>query len=192
VACHISLKRSWRGLQLCFGPHLNQRFTQNIMGFQSCKSPHFKKTKWYLGARFVAMHRKYYKWESGGFPQVWAVMSFKSMFARGSFVHQKCFNYVLTNLLFGLCKSMWIIYQLVTCPSPHLEALTRPSTLEVLRTKERTPIPYPSIVVFTLDSQLSLLRNLGVRQCISYLSFFSINNGMEFMFSIFWTFLKFR
>jgi len=33
----------------------------------------------------------------------------------------------------------------------------------MLQTKERTPIPYPSIV-FTLDSQLSLSRSLGVRQ----------------------------
>jgi hypothetical protein len=191
VVCHISLKRSWRGLQLCFRPHFNQRSTQNIMGLQSCESLHFKKTKWYLGARSVARHKKYYKWEGGGFSQVWAIMSFKSMFAHGSSVHQKCFNYVLINVLFGLCKSMWIIYPLVTRPSPHPEALTHPSTPEVLRTKERTPILYPSIVVFTLDLQLSLLRSLGVHQCISYLSFFGINNGMEFMFSIFWTFLKF-
>jgi hypothetical protein len=28
--------------------------------------------------------------------------SCKSMFARGSSVHQKCSNYALTNLLFGL------------------------------------------------------------------------------------------
>ncbi len=147
--------------------------------------------QWYLGARSVARHQKYYKWEGGGFSQVWAIMNFKSMFAHGSSVHQKCFNYVLINLLFGLCKSMWIIYPLVTRPSPHPEALTHPSTPEVLRTKERTPTLYPSIVVFTLDSQLSLLRSLGVHQCISYLSFFGINNGMEFMFSIFWTFLKF-
>jgi hypothetical protein len=26
------------------------------------------------------------------------------VFAHGSFVHQKCSNYALTNLLFGLCK----------------------------------------------------------------------------------------
>jgi hypothetical protein len=36
-------------------------------------------------------------------------------------------------------------------PSPHLGAFTRLSTPEVLRIKERTPTPYPS-VVFTLDS----------------------------------------
>ncbi len=27
------------------------------------------------------------------------------VFARGSFVHQKCSNYALTNLLFNLCRS---------------------------------------------------------------------------------------
>jgi hypothetical protein len=32
--------------------------------------------------------------------------SYESVFIRGSFVHQKCFSYALTNLLFGLCKSM--------------------------------------------------------------------------------------
>ncbi len=32
--------------------------------------------------------------------------SCESMFARGSSVHQKCSNYALTNLLFGLCKSV--------------------------------------------------------------------------------------
>jgi hypothetical protein len=31
------------------------------------------------------------------------------VFAHGSFVHQKCFNYALTNLLFGLCKFVWVI-----------------------------------------------------------------------------------
>jgi hypothetical protein len=28
------------------------------------------------------------------------------VFARGSFVHQKCYSYALTNLLFGLCRSV--------------------------------------------------------------------------------------
>ncbi len=32
--------------------------------------------------------------------------SCESMFARGSSVRQKCSDYALTNLLFGLCKSV--------------------------------------------------------------------------------------
>jgi len=35
-------------------------------------------------------------------------------------VHQKCFNYALTNLLFGLCRSVWMIELLVNLPSPIL------------------------------------------------------------------------
>jgi len=35
------------------------------------------------------------------------------------FVHApKCFNYALTNLLFGLCMSVWVIKLLVNLPSP--------------------------------------------------------------------------
>jgi hypothetical protein len=71
------------------------------------------------------------------------------MFACGSSVHQKCFSYTATNFLFGLCKSMWIIVPIVTCPSPYPEALARPSTPKMLRAQERAPTPYPSIV-FTL------------------------------------------
>jgi hypothetical protein len=53
--------------------------------------------------------------------------SCESVYACGSFVYQKCSNYALTNLLFGLCRSIWIIDPLVTCPSPHPKAPTRPS-----------------------------------------------------------------
>ncbi len=41
VACHISLKSSQQGLQLCFKHHLNRRLKRNFMSFQSCKSPNF-------------------------------------------------------------------------------------------------------------------------------------------------------
>jgi hypothetical protein len=32
--------------------------------------------------------------------------SYESMFAHGLFVHQKCSNHALTNLLFNLCRSL--------------------------------------------------------------------------------------
>jgi len=69
--------------------------------------------------------------------------SYEFMFAYGSSVHQKCSNYTLTNLLFGLCKSVWIIDLLVTRLSSPFKALAHPSTLEMLWTRECTPIPYP-------------------------------------------------
>jgi len=54
--------------------------------------------------------------------------------------------HALTNLLFGLCGSLRIIDPLVIHPSPHPKAQARPSTLEVLQTREHTPTPYPSDV----------------------------------------------
>jgi hypothetical protein len=77
------------------------------------------------------------------------------MFVYGSSMHQNCSNYALTNLLFSLCRSMWIIDSLVTRPNLHPETPTCPSTPEVLRTRECTPTFYP-FVIFTLDTQLSL------------------------------------
>jgi hypothetical protein len=44
--------------------------------------------------------------------------SYEFMFAHGSYVHQKCFSFSLTNLLFGLCKFVWINDLLVNLPSP--------------------------------------------------------------------------
>jgi len=58
------------------------------------------------------------------------------MFGHGSCVHQKCSNYALTNLLFGLCNSMWIIDLLVIFPNPYLRSPTHPFTLEMLWVKE--------------------------------------------------------
>jgi hypothetical protein len=52
-------------------------------------------------------HREYYKGEGGYLPPSPGYgESWESMYARGSFVPQKCFNYALTNLLFGLCRSI--------------------------------------------------------------------------------------
>jgi hypothetical protein len=85
VACNIPLKISWRGLQLCFRPHLNRMFTHKIMGPQNHENPNFgnfgtpKGTKYHLGASPVAIHKVYYKGEGGGFPQVWAVVSLMSL-----------------------------------------------------------------------------------------------------------------
>jgi hypothetical protein len=88
VACHIPLESSRWGLQLCFRPHLNQRFAKEVMGIQSCKSPNFGKfrdsqlgslgTKWHLGVGPVTRQKKYYKGEGGGFPQIRVVMNLVS------------------------------------------------------------------------------------------------------------------
>jgi hypothetical protein len=119
--------------------------------------------KWRLGARLVARHREYYK---GGRwwlpPSLGRGEFYESVFARGLSMHQKCSIYALINLLFGLCRSMWVIDLLVTLPSPYPGTPTCPSTPEVLQAKEHTPTLH-SFVMFTLDSHLSLSRGLGVR-----------------------------
>jgi hypothetical protein len=43
---------------------------------------------------------------------------YEFVFVHGLFVHQKCSNYALTNLLFNLCRSVWMIDLLVIRPSP--------------------------------------------------------------------------
>jgi hypothetical protein len=72
--------------------------------------------------------------------------SCESMFACDLYVHQKCSNYALTKLLFGLCKFVWVIDLLVNLPSFYPKIPARPSTLEVLWARERTPTLTPSIV----------------------------------------------
>jgi hypothetical protein len=75
-------------------------------------------------------------------------------------VHQKCSNYTLTNLLFGLCRSVWIIDLLVIHPCPHRRAPTRPSTSEVLQARECAPTPYPSII-FTFRLAIESIEAFG-------------------------------
>jgi hypothetical protein len=84
-------------------------------------------TKWHLDVALVANHKEYYKGEGGDFPK-----------SRPWWV------------LFGLCKFLWIIDPLVTHPSPHPRASTRPSTLEVLCVKENTPTPFFVVFIFGL------------------------------------------
>ncbi len=82
------------------------------------------------------------------------------VFAHGSYVHQKCSNYALTNL-FRLCMFVWIINPLVTHPSP-------------IPKLQHAPLPFkcyksgsvPQLLIISLFSplhlQLSLSRSLGV------------------------------
>ncbi len=71
----------------------------------------------------------------------------------------KCSNYALTNLLFVLCRFMWVIDLLVNLPSFHPGASTCPSTPEVLQAKECAPTP-PSIV-FTFGFTIESIKELG-------------------------------
>jgi hypothetical protein len=50
----------------------------------------------------VAMRKEYYRGEVVASPKSGCGESCESVFARGSSMHNKCLNYALTNLLFGL------------------------------------------------------------------------------------------
>ncbi len=75
-------------------------------------------------------------------------------------MHQKCSNYALTNLLFGLCGSMWVIDLLVIIPNPHPGTLAHPFTLKVLWARERVPTPSP-FVVFTFGFAIESIMESG-------------------------------
>ncbi len=152
--------------------------------------------KWHLGAGPMARHIEYYKRKGDGFPKsrLWWVL--RVVFVHGSFVHQKCSNYALTNLLFGLCKFVRVIDLLITLPNPYPRAPTGTSTLEVMRAKEHTPTLHSS-VMFTLDSHLNLLRSLWVcHLTYQIFRFFNILNHLIFMIANFvvpnnvWKFCK--
>jgi hypothetical protein len=72
ATCDILLKSSRRGLQLCFRPHRDRRFAQEVMCLQSCESPS------HLDVAPVEWCKIYYMGEGGGFPRVRAVMSLVS------------------------------------------------------------------------------------------------------------------
>jgi hypothetical protein len=122
------------------------------------------RTKWHLGVGPVGNHKVYYK---GGRrwlpPSSGCGESCESMFARGSSVHQKCSSYALTNLLFSLCRFAGVIDLLVTLPTPISELQRAPLPLkcyELGSTPQVLFLPLSS----SLDSYLSLSKNLGVHQ----------------------------
>jgi hypothetical protein len=123
VACNI-------GLQLYFRHHLNQRSTHKVMGPQNRGSPNFQNweswDKMTLGVGHMAMHRVYYKREGDGFPQVRVVVSFMVYVCLWPFCAPKCSNYALINLLFGLCKFVWVIELIVNLLSPIQELKQSP------------------------------------------------------------------
>jgi hypothetical protein len=161
---HI-VEKTLTKIQLCFRLHLNLRFAPKVMNLQSRKSPNFGNFE----TPNLGIPKQNDIWMQGPWPgtknnikgKVVASFKFGSWGVRGSSVHQKCSNYALTNLLFGLFRFMWIIDPLVIHLNPHPRAPAHPSTFKVLRIKERTPTFYP-FVVFTLDLQLKLSKSLGV------------------------------
>ncbi len=84
------------------------------------------------------------------------------VFTHGSSMHEKCSNYALINLLFGLCKSVWIIDSLIIRPNPISKlqhTLLPPKCCEPRSTLQFFLLPLFS----PLDLKLSSSRSLGMR-----------------------------
>jgi len=156
VACNISLKSCQQRLQVFLRPDLNQRPAQEVMCIQRGKSHNYDnfgnldlEVSWKMtfGCSLHVNHKKYYKKEGGGFPLGPNCGEYcEIVYAHDLFVHQKCSNYALTNLLFGFCKSIWIMDPLIILLGPHHRAPACPFYPEVLRIKECTLIHFSSII----------------------------------------------
>jgi len=121
--------------------------------------------KWHLGASPVAKHKEYYKGKvvaspkSGPWWVLWVCVC--PWFVRAP----KCSSYTLTNLLFDLCRFVWVINLLINLPSPRPRAPTRPFTFEMMRMKVRTPTPSPS-AIFTFGFTIESIEELGGGSCV--------------------------
>jgi hypothetical protein len=103
-------------------------------------------------------------------------------------MHQKWSNYALTNSLFGLCMSVWIIELLVTLSSP-IPKLQH----TLLPPKWYEPGSAPQLLQLLLSSPLNLQlnpsRSLGVRHK-RHLEFTKFEELMETKGQRFWKMLK--
>jgi hypothetical protein len=85
VECNTPLESSQGELQVCFRPHPNWRFEQEVMNAQSPGSPNQDSfgtptpgspgTKGRLDVAPMEWHIVYYMGEGSGFPRSWAVVS---------------------------------------------------------------------------------------------------------------------
>jgi hypothetical protein len=128
VSCNISLKIfRWR-LQLCFRPHLDQRSAHKVMGPQSCESPKFGNfetptweswNKMSFGCGLMERHIVYYKGESGGFPQVRAVVSLVCPCCLWLVLAPKVLQLCTNHFVWIMCRPVWMseTFQLFRVPS---------------------------------------------------------------------------
>ncbi len=165
---HIVGKLSMRVI-IWFIPHLNRRFAQKLWGSKVVGEPISK----ILGLpTWESQDKITFGCSPCGFKKntirgkVVASPKFKPWWVL--WVHvcpwfvsaPKCSNYALTNVLFTLCKFVWIINSLVICPSPHCKAPARPSTPKVLRTKKRA-LSLTSFVIFTFGFAFESIKEFG-------------------------------
>jgi len=174
VACNIPLKSSRQGLQLCIRPHLNWRSAQKVMGppkLQESQLWEFRDSHlgvprkndiWvmltWLGTKYIIRGKVVAPPKSESWWVLWVRVY--PWFVRAP----KCCNYAQTNLLFGLCRSVWVHEELVNLPSPIAKLQHAP-----LPPKCWEPRSAPKFLLLSLssplDSKLNPSRSLKV--CIN-------------------------
>jgi hypothetical protein len=107
------------------------------------------RTKWHLGAGLMVKHKVYYKGEGGSFPKfgLWWVLWV--WVCSWLVCAPKCSNYALTNLLFGLCRFMWVSELLINFLSPISELQHTP-----LPSKCCEPRSTPQLFLLPMSSPL--------------------------------------
>jgi len=130
------------------------------MAFQNAMNFNFDnfEIKWHLDVASMINHKKNYKGENNGFFQASCDEFCESIYARDSFIHQKCSDYTLINLLFDLCMFVRIIDSLVIHYNPHPRITTHPSSPKCYELKNVfTFLPLFS----SSNSHLNFMKSLG-------------------------------
>jgi hypothetical protein len=169
VTCHLPLKSSWQGLQLCFRPHFNRRSIEKVMGPKVAGVPSLRISGLPLGSPMTKSHlnvapvercKVYYKGEGGGFPQVRAMVSLVSLSCPRLVLTPKVLQLCTNYLVLVLCRSVWVseACQFFLVPSRSFNTPFYPS--KMLRAKERAST-LCSYVVLCLGFTFGSLRELG-------------------------------
>jgi hypothetical protein len=161
------------------------------MGFQSRKNPNQRQNDIWLQALCPStMNTIRRKVVASPKSKPWWILWVR-VCAWFVFVHQECYNYTLTNLVFGLCKLVWIVDLLVIIYSFYPITPTHPSYPKMLQVGEHIPTFF-FFHCFHLRIHIWVLR--GVWGCVTwYLSveFKRTTNGLLFhQTSYAWHFLN--
>jgi hypothetical protein len=176
VVCHILLEIYWRGYNFALDLTSIGGLHTKLWASEVARVP-------ILGILWFALGSPKKKWHLGVGPMAGieniirgkVVASSKSRPWRVLWIYvcpwlvhaPKCSNYALTNLLFGLYRSVWVIDFFVNLLSPHPGAPTCASTPKVLQAKEHAPIPFLSVVV-TFGLTVESIKELGGASRIVY------------------------
>ncbi len=67
------------------------------------------RTKCHMDVSLVKRYKVYYKGEGGGFPQVWAMVSFVSSSCPWLVLAPKVLQLCINHLVLVLCRSLWVV-----------------------------------------------------------------------------------